>query len=344
MAPPVVPPTTEGQQQLPTCLPQPDPNVQAAFFRYWVNDRSFIRGAARLLAAPITQVFPTMLSDVIVLDAAGIPGSSGVQTLDVTTAPTGGTFTLALNNVISAPIQYNDTAANIQTALEALSTIGTGNVTVTGGPIGTAPVVATFGGALANMTINQMAINDTALTGGNVTVTVTNLGSPTLGLYDAMPGWCDLGATKNGITISVNNAEETFDIDQQLGIIGSQPTSWTVTVATALAESSPERMQVAWEGSGITIDNTPASGPEEEFGVGSPYFYTQRRLAVLYQRPSRLIRGYFFRIAQRTPAESTITFAKTGDQQTIPMTWNILPDNTEPNVLKQFFIIRDQSL
>ena len=54
-------------------------------------------------------------------------------------------------------------------------------------------------------------------------------------LYDAASGWTELGATKTGIQITINNAEETFDVDQILGDIMSQPT----TGNARLARSSP---------------------------------------------------------------------------------------------------------
>src|SRR5687767_9218927 len=123
------------------------------FHRTFVNDRSFIRGAARLLIAPIAQARPTEIEDVIALEA--------------------------------------------------------------------------------------------------------EVGPPIVNIYDAQTGWVDLGATKTGIQITINNAEETFDIDQQLGDIASQPTGWECSVGTQLAEMTPERLQIAWEGSAITVDNTP---------------------------------------------------------------------------------------
>ena len=61
--------------------------------------------------------------------------------------------------------------------------------------------------------------------------------------YDPMTGWNDLGATKTGITITVNNTEETFDVDQIYADIDSRPTGWECTVATALAEMTVQRLQ-----------------------------------------------------------------------------------------------------
>jgi hypothetical protein len=162
--------------------------------------------------------------------------------------------------------------------------------------------------------------------------------------YDSQTGWVDLGATKTGIQITINNAEETFDIDQSLADIASQPTSWECSVGTQLAEFTPEKMQIAWEGSQITTDATPTTGSEKEIGFGQPTSYTQRLLAVLFQRPDGKIRGYFFRKVQRMPQESSITHSKTGEQISIPVRFKALPDITVDDIYKRFFIIRDQAV
>jgi hypothetical protein len=313
----------------------------AAFFRVAVNDSSFIRGAARLLAAPITQDMPEEISDVITFDTA--TGANAVETITATGTPTAGNFTLTVNGQTTANIPYNAAATAVQSALTALSGIGAGQVTCTGGPLPGAPVVCTFGGTMAKTAVT-MTLTPTGVTPGSISVALTTPGSPDLSIYDAMPGWVDLGATKNGITITINNAEESFDIDQQLSIIGSAPTSWTVTIGTSLAEVTPERMQVAWEGSEITIDTSPASGSELQIGFGAPNYYIQRRLAVLFKRPSNNIRAFLFRITQRSPQESALAFNKTGEQQSIPVLFNCIADNTISDVLSQFFIIRDQDL
>jgi hypothetical protein len=168
--------------------------------------------------------------------------------------------------------------------------------------------------------------------------------------YDAMPGWTDLGGTKTGTQISINNSEETFDLDQELGDIASLPNAWEASVGTQLVEATPERLQIAWEGSAITKEViTPAdAGPpaveeeaEEEIGFGTPTAYTQRRLAVMYQRPNGKIRAYFFHKVQRLPQESSITHAKTGEQISVPVRFRVLPDNTVA-LDKRLFIIRDQ--
>jgi hypothetical protein len=166
---------------------------------------------------------------------------------------------------------------------------------------------------------------------------------PVEATYDAQGDWIDLGATKTGVQITINNAEESFDIDQSMADIASAPTNWECSVGTQLAEFTPEKMQIAWEGSAITTDNAATGGPEKEIGFGQPVAYTQRRLAVLFQRPNGKIRGYFFRKVQRMPQESSITHAKTGEQVSIPVRWKALADTTEPDIYKRFFIVRDQA-
>lgn len=164
-------------------------------------------------------------------------------------------------------------------------------------------------------------------------------------LYDAASGWTDLGATKTGIQITHNNAEESFDVDQIFGDINSAPTSWECSVGTQLAEMTPEKLQIAWEGSAITQTASGANIPfaEDEIGFGQPSSYTQRRLAVLFQRPNGRIRAYLFHKVQRMPQESSVTHAKTGEQISIPVRFRVLADSTVTDPLKRFFIIRDQS-
>jgi len=153
-----------------------------------------------------------------------------------------------------------------------------------------------------------------------------------LSTYDAMTGWNDLGATKGGITISRNNTEETFDVDQILGEIDSRPVSWEQTVATAVAEATLARIQVAWEGGAITT-----SGGEEQMGVGDPVSYKKRRLAVLFRKEDGKLRAHVFRKAQRSAAESAFTYNKTGDQVTFPITFRALADTsqTDPDLRTQ---------
>lgn len=102
--------------------------------------------------------------------------SDEVQTVTITGTPTGGTFTLTYAAVASSAINHNSTAGQLQTILEAVSTIGVGNVVVTGGPGPGSAFTVTFTGALADTNVAQMTKNAAGLTGGtSPDVTVATL-------------------------------------------------------------------------------------------------------------------------------------------------------------------------
>jgi len=160
--------------------------------------------------------------------------------------------------------------------------------------------------------------------------------------YDPMTGWNDLGATKTGITITVNNTEETFDVDQIYSDIDARPTSWECSVSTALAEMTLAKLQLAWEGGSI-VTVTSGGQNESQLGIGAPTTYTRRRLAVLFQKQNNKIRAYVFRKVQRTPQESAITYAKTGEQQAVPMRFKAFADLSITDPLSRFFVLFDQN-
>lgn len=99
-----------------------------------------------------------------------------VQTATITGGPTGGTFTLTFNGQTTAAIAYNATAAQVQAALEALSNVNPGDITVTGNAGG--PYTLTFGGQYLGD--NTSSVTATAsLTGGStpgVTMATTTAG------------------------------------------------------------------------------------------------------------------------------------------------------------------------
>lgn len=99
-----------------------------------------------------------------------------VQTATITGGPTGGTFTLTFSGQTTAAIAYNATAAAVQTALEALSNINPGDVTVTGNAGG--PYTLTFGGQYLGDNTAQMTATG-SFTGGTtpaIAVTTTTEG------------------------------------------------------------------------------------------------------------------------------------------------------------------------
>lgn len=102
------------------------------------------------------------------LNAIPKPSATTVTKLvTITGSPTGGTFTLTVDTRVTTALNWNATAAQIQSALEALTTVGEDNVTVTGSAGG--PFTVVFNLAVTNVTATA------TLTGGSTPgVTVAN--------------------------------------------------------------------------------------------------------------------------------------------------------------------------
>lgn len=94
-------------------------------------------------------------------------GTNAVQTMTKTGTVSGGTYTLTYDGQTTSAIARNAVAADIQTALEALSNVAPGDIIVTGGPASsTTPTVFTFSGALAGKPVALMTVDYTSITGG----------------------------------------------------------------------------------------------------------------------------------------------------------------------------------
>jgi hypothetical protein len=115
---------------------------------------------------------------------AGTPGAgtSAVQTITIGGAPTASpgvsTFTLAFEGYQTAPIDWNATNAtlvsNIDTALEALGSIGTGGVTTAVGTMtaGVGTITVTFAGNRASQPVSTITVVANNMTGAAPTIAV----------------------------------------------------------------------------------------------------------------------------------------------------------------------------
>jgi hypothetical protein len=91
------------------------------------------------------------------------------KTVTIAGGPTGGTFSLNVGTQETTAIAYNATAAAVKAALEALSNVAVGEVSVTGGPLPGTALTVTLDPDLPALTAG-----DNNLTGGTTpTVTVT---------------------------------------------------------------------------------------------------------------------------------------------------------------------------
>jgi hypothetical protein len=139
------------------------------------------------------------------LSYAGVPGAGTdeVQTLTIGGTPTSGTFSLAFEGATTAPITWSATNTtlrdNVDTALEALRTVGTGNVTTAVGTMtaGIGTLTITFAGALGKKAVPLISVADNSLAGT----------APTVAVEETTPGVdaTERGTAKGGLLIDTTN-------------------------------------------------------------------------------------------------------------------------------------------
>src|SRR6476661_8716298 len=115
---------------------------------------------------------------------AGGAETNEVQQLTVTA--TGGTFTVTVDGQTTGAVAYNAAAGTLQTALEALSNVDTGDITVTKV---SADFVLTYGGKFSGVNVPAVTVNDDLATGGKVTSSTTTpgaFGGPTFANLEAV--------------------------------------------------------------------------------------------------------------------------------------------------------------
>lgn len=289
----------------------------------------FIRGPARILICPYNSPFPTKLGSVVNLATSGYTTEKQEITKQSAEATTG-TFKLAFNSFPTTALKFNATKEEVQAALENLPSVGIGGVKVEGGPLTTTAMTVTFAGENAEHAQPLLAIvaNELKKTAEPVSIEVKRL-TAGFGLYDPVGVWTELGSTLGGIKINRNNTESLIGIDQIQASLLALPDEWEMTVDTALAETSLENVQIAWEGGVITTDVTQSPN-ERHLGIGNPSFYEERRMAVLHKKTvgtsAGKIRGHLFRKITKSPQSSTLEYQKTGNQSTLPLTFRCFAD------------------
>lgn len=114
---------------------------------------------------PVTRVRRIWAQDILIYDdSLGTGAGSETQQISVG-SNTSGAFSIEFGGSTTASIAYNAAAATVQSALEALPSIGAGNILVTGSAGG--PWTATFTGTLAAQNVARMDMHDGTLSGGS---------------------------------------------------------------------------------------------------------------------------------------------------------------------------------
>lgn len=199
--------------------------------------------------------------ELIINTLAGTGGVSEVQSV-VATGATAGNFTLTFLGQTTGNIAWNAIAATVQTALQALPSIGSGNVTCAGGPLPATPVTITFAGSLAKVAnLPLLVVGGTPLTTAPAVISRTTAGVGNTPLTDRVPnvieGW-----------------EALLYIDAYGGTAGTTLVSstlidWDVTIKNNLARK-------------YFLDNTTAVGavPLGELDITASFLYEANALGL----------------------------------------------------------------
>jgi hypothetical protein len=195
--------------------------------------------------------------------------ASEVQTVTITGTPTGGTFRLTYDGQQTATIAYNAIAGAVQTALETLSNLAPGDVTVGGGPGPGTPYTVTFGGTLASLDVDEMTATH-AFTGGtspNIAVTTTTPGTA-VDLAPLPSGWEDLGWTS---TDGVTFGRET-EVSEVTSFGSTEPTRSDITSDTITMSVTAQETRLLTIGlyTGADTSAMTADATTGEFSISKP--------------------------------------------------------------------------
>ena len=166
-----------------------------------------------------------------------------VYSLAIDGTVSGGTFTLTYSAQTTGAIDYDATAAEVQTALEALSNIGVGDVRCTGGPLDSDPVIITFTGDLGDQTITLTGtFSSLTAAPGTSAVTSAQVGQAinTLSALPVIPGNVNVYYDTTYGNIGTTKLTRVFEADVNISsrfspmwVLDSSQTSFAATVETA---------------------------------------------------------------------------------------------------------------
>lgn len=90
-------------------------------------------------------------------------GANETVEITINGSPSQGSFILSQSGNETDPIVYNELASGVVAKVAAMSHVGTGNISGTGGPLPGTPVVLTFTGNLSQTDVPVMTVDDNAL-------------------------------------------------------------------------------------------------------------------------------------------------------------------------------------
>lgn len=137
------------------------------------------------------------------------PAANGIWTVTVTGGPGGGTFTLTFGGQTTSALDFDASVAEVLAALEALSTIGAGNVGVTALADG-GPYTVSFQNALAGVS-GALTADGSGLTGGTLPdVTTASTGATATRRWTFVP------------SMTAEDEFQTFTVEKGQGTNGQR--------------------------------------------------------------------------------------------------------------------------
>jgi flagellar hook-associated protein 2 len=161
-----------------------------------------------------------------------------VQTLTPDVAPTDGHYHLSYGGQTTGEIAYNADTTTIRSALEALSTVSSGDITVGGGANGLADGALTFEFLSTAGDVDMISIDDTALTGPTTTCSIVET-------TKGNDGWISNNSNivtdaMTGITLILQDVNKLNDSEQPIPVV------ITLTRDTAGVVSKVQKMVKAY--------------------------------------------------------------------------------------------------
>lgn len=202
-------------------------------FRSYTIEKGSAAGASRITHGVFTGLTMTGNTEEVTIsgDMIGRMPERGVtmttntaEVQTITSTASGGTMTIMIGGQTTGTIAFNASSGAIQSALEALSNVAPGDITVTGGVLGTNPVVLTYpiNGAFPGNQPNA-TLNTGSLTGGTATIVQTTQGAKLASLPENV----------------MDPAEVLITVDDSYGAIGTtaleRDLSWTFGISDKYA-------------------------------------------------------------------------------------------------------------
>jgi len=164
-----------------------------------------------------------------------------------------------------------------------------------------------------------------ASTGSAQPSLIEHIISPT-GAKGLNPDWTDIGATEDGVTLTVSKETEQWNVDESVYTVREPVTNADFTVEASLAENNLNNLVMAWEA--LPIHTTAGGGSnvaQQKVHMGVPTLLSEQMIAFIVEKPDGKLRAYAFYKAALTGADSEHKYAK-ANKTLVPISWKARPD------------------